>query len=165
MHLRLKPLAVIKGLKGLSVPLLSVGILLLIAYTGHLGGSITHGEDYLVEPLPNNIKSALGYETYQKRPVILNEENWQEAQLYASLIDPILNNNCLSCHNKKRAKGGLLLNSKNNIMKGGENGEVIVAGIPEESSLYARLLLPEHHEDHMPPQRQAATYQGGNSLN
>ena len=151
MYVRIHPSFDFKWFKNLPTILISFLALLLISYTGHLGGSITHGEDYLVEPLPNNIKVALGYEVFEKREIVINEENWQETQLYDELIEPILNNNCVSCHNKKRAKGGLLLNSKEGILKGGENGEVLLAGLPDESPLYSRLILPEHHEDHMPP--------------
>lgn len=128
-----------------------LALLFLISLTGHLGGSITHGEEYLVEPLPNSIKSALGFEIFEEQPITLNEDNWQEAQLYNEVIGPILNNRCVSCHNAKRAKGDLILNSMEAILAGGENGEVITPENPEDSPLYARLVLPKHHEDHMPP--------------
>lgn len=151
MYARLRQSLQIEFFRKISIGLLSVLVLVLIALTGHLGGSITHGEDYLVEPLPNRLKSALGFEVYEEQPIVLNEEIWQDAQLYEDVIAPILNNKCVSCHNKKRAKGDLLLNSKENILKGGENGEVISLSSLDESPLYARLILPEHHEDHMPP--------------
>ena len=151
IYLRLSPSKQFEFLLKTPIKILSFLILILIGVTGHLGGSITHGDDYLVEPLPNEFKSALGFEVYEKQPIVLNEEVWQDAQLYEDVIAPILNNNCVSCHNKKRAKGGLLLNSREDIIKGGENGEVLTASAPEKSPLYSRLILPEHHEDHMPP--------------
>ncbi|MBT8184114.1 MAG: hypothetical protein KJN76_04695, partial [Eudoraea sp.] len=151
MYLRIKDASEFKFPEYISKGSIGVVLLLLISYTGHLGGSITHGEDYLVEPLPNSLKTALGIEVYKEIPIEIHEENWEQAELYNDVVAPILNNNCVSCHNRKRAKGGLLLNSKEGILKGGENGEIIVPGSADESDLFNRLILPEDHEDHMPP--------------
>lgn len=151
LYLQLSENPRITSLRKIPLRVLSILVLLLILYTGHLGGSITHGEDYLVEPLPNNIKSALGFEIYEVQPIALSPESWQQAQMYADVIAPILNNNCVSCHNKKRAKGELILSSEESILRGGENGEVLIANNTDKSAIYARLILPEHNEDHMPP--------------
>ncbi|MEP0711524.1 MAG: c-type cytochrome domain-containing protein, partial [Algoriphagus sp.] len=43
------------------------------------------------------------------------------------------------------------LSSFAGIHKGGEAGEILENGNPEQSSLYTRLVLPEDHDDHMPP--------------
>ena len=40
-------------------------------------------------------------------------------------------------------------------MKGGENGAVVKAGDPEESSFLQRTLLSLDHDDHMPPEGKA----------
>ena len=42
-----------------------------------------------------------------------------------------------------------MLNNMVNLLKGGKNGEVIVAGKPLESNLYAHLLLPESDDKHL----------------
>ncbi|MET2984675.1 c-type cytochrome domain-containing protein [Aureibaculum conchae] len=128
-----------------------VVMLFLISYTGHLGGSITHGEDYLVEPLPNTIKKALGFEIFEEKKIALTEENWQEKELYEDVIHPIINNKCVSCHNPKKSKGDLALNTFDAILLGGENGEVIVSNNTEKSELHRRLVLPEDDDDRMPP--------------
>lgn len=138
-------------LKRLPILVFSIVLLLMISLTGHFGGDITHGEGYLTEPLPNSVKSALGIATFEEKKIVLNEENWQEASLYDDVISPILNNKCASCHNPKKNKGELELHSKEGILKGGENGEVIKGENAEESPLYARMVLPEEDEDHMPP--------------
>jgi uncharacterized membrane protein len=146
-----------KAFKGMGVlakiPIMALTLLLfmLIAITGHLGGSITHGEDYLVEPLPNQVKSLLGIEIFEEKPIVLNDSTWQKAQFYEDVIKPIMNNNCTSCHNVKKNKGGLQLNTKEGILKGGEHGEIIDLNNPKKSALYARLILPKNDEDHMPP--------------
>ena len=137
-----------------KTPLLLLPLLLfvLISFTGHQGGNITHGEDYLVEPLPNSVKSALGILTFEEKAIALTDENWEEALLYEDVIKPILNNNCVSCHNPKKTKGALLLHSEDGILKGGESGEVLQANNAEESDLFARMILPLENDDHMPPE-------------
>ncbi|TQO39753.1 putative membrane protein [Arenibacter algicola] len=151
MYLRLAEPSRIDFIRRLPIVLLSFSLFFLISFTGHLGGNITHGSDYLIEPLPNNIKTLLGVgpEVYEM-PTIA-EENWEEAVLYTDLVQPILNNKCVSCHNSNKEKGELQLEEENGILKGGENGAVIEPNDPEKSSLYARLILPLDHEDHMPP--------------
>ena len=151
MYLRLTASSKIEFIKRVPVVLLSFSLLFLISFTGHLGGNITHGSDYLIEPLPNSIKSLLGVGPEVYEPPTLQEENWEEAILYTDLVQPILNNRCVSCHNEKKEKGELRLEEENGILKGGESGLIIEPNDPEKSSLYARLILPLEHEDHMPP--------------
>ncbi|WP_422083551.1 c-type cytochrome domain-containing protein [Ulvibacterium sp.] len=151
MYVRLKEIQQIDFLSKVPIAVLSVLFFVLISFTGHQGGNITHGEDYLVEPLPNHIKSALGFETFEEKVITLNEENWQEAAMYDDIISPILNNNCVSCHGPKKTKGELQLHNPEVILKGGENGEIIVTNNPEKSELYTRLVLPKEDENHMPP--------------
>ncbi|WP_047246211.1 c-type cytochrome domain-containing protein [Maribacter thermophilus] len=130
---------------------LSMLFFALISFTGHQGGNITHGEDYLVEPLPNSIKSALGYEVFEEKEIVLTDENWETAVLYTDVVQPILNNHCVSCHNPKKAKGELLLNTKEGILKSGENAPVIMANHPDKSDLFTRMELPKEDDKHMPP--------------
>lgn len=137
--------------KKIPIVVFSIVFFMLLSYTGHQGGNITHGEDYLIDPLPNNIKSALGFETFEKREIVLNEATWEEALIYEDLINPILNNTCVSCHNPKKTKGGLLLHTKEGILKGGENGEVLLAKNSSNSELYHRIKLPKEDDEHMPP--------------
>ncbi|MBC8770370.1 hypothetical protein H4O18_20405 [Arenibacter sp. BSSL-BM3] len=151
MYLRLAEPLRIDFIKRLPIVLLSFSLFFLISFTGHLGGNITHGSDYLIEPLPNNIKTLLGVGPEVYEMPTLDENNWEEAVLYTDLVQPILNTRCVSCHNSKKEKGELQLQEENGILKGGEDGEVIEANDPENSALYARLILPLEHEDHMPP--------------
>lgn len=151
MYAKLQEIQRIDFLGKVPIAVLAVLFFVLISFTGHQGGNITHGEDYLVEPLPNHIKSALGFETFEEKPIVLNEENWQEALIYDDVVKPILNNNCVSCHGKKKTKGELQLHTPEVLLKGGENGEIIITNNPENSELYTRLVLPKNDEDHMPP--------------
>lgn len=132
--------------------LLGLLFLCLISLTGHLGGNITHGKDYLIEPLPNSVKSTLGFQTFEEKEIVLNEDHWQESLIYEDVVEPILNNRCVSCHNPKKTKGELLLDSAEGMLKGGESGEVLLTDSAEKSELFKRMNLPMSDEDHMPPE-------------
>ncbi|HYE05922.1 MAG TPA: c-type cytochrome domain-containing protein [Planctomycetota bacterium] len=73
-----------------------------------------------------------------------------EAPDYQKQIVPLLEANCVSCHGATKQKGGLRLDSRAAIEKGGKGGAVVIAGHPEQSPLYGRVVLPEDHEDIMP---------------
>lgn len=148
---KLAGLKAMQTARKLPISVFSVFLFILLSYTGHQGGNITHGSDYLVEPLPNNIKAALGFETFEEKEIALNEANWEQALIYEEVIAPILNNKCVSCHNPKKTKGGLLLHNAEAILKGGENGEVLLAKNSDNSELYHRMTLPMEDDKHMPP--------------
>lgn len=116
-------------------------LIIVLSVTGHFGGSLTHGDDYLTAYAPFGEKT----ETEAR---ILNSV--EEAILYTDVVQPILKNKCSSCHRPGKAKGDLLLDSFESLAKGGENGEVILAGNAEKSELIRRVTLPESHKEFMP---------------
>jgi formylglycine-generating enzyme required for sulfatase activity len=59
--------------------------------------------------------------------------------------------NCLSCHNPENVKGELLMDTRENVMIGGEYGPALEPGKPDESSLYTLTILDPDDEDIMPP--------------
>ncbi|MEY2793279.1 MAG: hypothetical protein RJA76_1271 [Bacteroidota bacterium] len=65
-------------------------------------------------------------------------------------VRSILAHSCYSCHNATKTKGGLRLDKKEFIFKGGESGPILMAGYPEKSEIIRRIKLPEGHEDAMP---------------
>jgi WD40 repeat protein len=63
---------------------------------------------------------------------------------------PILKNNCVACHNQTKPKGGLVLETPQTILKGGDAGPAAIAKKPRESL----LLKAAAHQDPdliMPP--------------
>jgi uncharacterized membrane protein/mono/diheme cytochrome c family protein len=126
--------------------LLSAGLFLLVMITGHLGGSLTHGSDYLTKPLKQLFgnDSTAGSEI---KPVA----NVQEAIAYKDVVVPILQTKCYNCHNANKQKGGLQMDEIGLLMKGGKNGKIIKPGNADESEMIKRLLLPTDNEHHMPP--------------
>lgn len=127
---------------------------LCLSITGHYGGNLTHGSDYLTAGLPDSARKMLGMAPIQKTedaeggPKI---SNLQEALVYAQIVKPILDQKCTSCHNGEKQKGKLRLDSPEFIGKGGKHGQIISAGMPLESELIKRLLLDPSDEHHMPP--------------
>lgn len=66
-------------------------------------------------------------------------------------IQPILEAQCVSCHNPEKDKGSLMLHDVTSLLKGGDSGHSIVSGKADESLLLQRVLLPEDDDEHMPP--------------
>ena len=128
----------------LLIPSVIVAAFFLIG-TGHYGGNLTHGEDYLSEPIYALIGQTPGKKV---RPPITD---FKKAVVYADLVEPILEQKCYQCHSSKKQKGDLRLDSPEHLLKGGEHGAIVAAGKADESDLYKRLILPEEDDDRMPP--------------
>lgn len=114
---------------------LGTAILLL---TGHAGGQLTHGEDFLAWPASEQ----------EKTP---STSIQPDQTFYDGYVQPLLDEKCVTCHRDGKAKGGLLLTSAANGFKGGKSGKVWVAGDPEKSLLLQRIHLPLSEKKHMPP--------------
>lgn len=71
--------------------------------------------------------------------------------MYNDIVQPILKRKCYSCHGPNKQKGKLRMDQPALLMKGGKNGEVILAGKAAESELVKRIMLPREDDDHMPP--------------
>src|SRR6184192_547547 len=70
------------------------------------------------------------------------------ASLYKDQIQPLLKKSCLVCHSGKILQGGLDLSARESLLRGGENGAVVVPGNPDASYLYK--LVSHQKEPGMP---------------
>ena len=118
-------------------------LFVLIFVTGHMGGTLTHGEGYLTKAFSANAKDSI-----VARKVIVNA---QEAVVFSEIIQPVLRQKCYNCHSQTKQKGGLRLDSQEWMLKGGKDGFVLRAGNPEASELYKRVISDPLEEKHMPP--------------
>ena len=132
----------------------------VMAVAGHLGGTLTHGEDYffglvdeettnIVEVKDSTVKTPTEAPTTDS--IAEKASASREISLYQDQVVGILQNKCYSCHSKIKKKGGLRLDSEDFIKQGGKNGAVLTAGDADNSKLYTHLVLPLEDEDHMPP--------------
>lgn len=104
---------------------------------GHLGGSITHGDNFLFAPVTSFTATVVP-------PV-------EEARVFEHVIKPLFQSKCASCHNEQKKKGELLLIDSSAIAAGGKSGELFIAGDADSSLLLQRLHLPLDDKKHMPP--------------
>ncbi|WP_158965398.1 c-type cytochrome domain-containing protein [Paraglaciecola sp. L3A3] len=139
-HLAKKHIYQITYFACLSIALVAVII------GGHLGGSLVQGEGYLTEKLPTELKITLGLE---KPEMLLS----LETPIYQGFIEPMLAQQCMSCHNAGKIKGQFQMDTLDGLFKGGKSKKPsIVAGDAEGSELFHRVSLPRDDDQAMPPE-------------
>lgn len=115
-------------------------ILIVTIITGHLGGSLTHGSDFLLPPKPNEWFSS---SSQSNGKVTLNSTAFEATSV-------IFKENCYSCHGQNKQKGDLRLDTREGLLTGGDDGSLFAKN-ESESLLLKRIMLPLEDEDHMPP--------------
>ena len=116
----------------------ALAALVMIIVTGHLGADITHGQDFLLAPVTPE----------KQKPVVL----FEDAEVYANMVQPIFETKCLSCHNSEKAKGKLILETTEDILKGGKDGKLWDSTDNDFGLLMQRIHLPPQSKKHMPPE-------------
>ncbi|HEX8549325.1 MAG TPA: c-type cytochrome domain-containing protein, partial [Cytophagaceae bacterium] len=119
----------------------TIAVALLLVVTGHQGGSLTHGSEYL----------ALSHLNPAMEPTKKVITDINRAVVYEDLVQPIINQRCVSCHSNGKKKGGLLLDSYAHLLLGGESGKAIVKGNSKESEFIKLVTLNPGEERAMPP--------------
>jgi hypothetical protein len=122
-----------------AYPAMLAATLLALTWTGHEGGSITHGSGYLTRYMPG----ASAFMASSSRDA--NPDSF-----YSQRIHPALDAKCVVCHGASTVKGGLRLDSYDALMRGGKDGAVVSAGKPEMSILLQRVTLPTNDTHFMP---------------
>lgn len=125
----------------------SMGVLMFT--TGHLGGALTHGQDYLIEYAPSLVQRLVGV-TRKSDKYTKQVQSLDSAYIFENAVQPILNERCKSCHNQSKKKGNLMLTSYEGIMNGGDSGPAVIPGNLTASELFRRITLPMDHKDFMP---------------
>ena len=113
-----------------------VGVV-LVFITGHLGADITHGDNFLLAPVTKD----------EQVPNVL----FEDAIIYANMVQPILKAKCVVCHNDKKAKGELLMETFDQLLKGGKSGVLWDASKADLGLMLGRIHLPMDNKKHMPP--------------
>lgn len=120
-----------------------IGLMVLLLFTGHIGGSLTHGVDHLTtyRPVFTKLNRA-----QNNAPLLTGA-----TEVFTGIVQPIFQEKCTQCHNENKLKGGLLLTSVESLQKGGDNGAFLKAGHIEQSLFLQRVKLPLKEKEHMPP--------------
>jgi len=108
--------------------------------TGHWGGQLTHGTDFL--DWPESAEEALA-NTPAKASA--------STTFYAAAVQPVFSGKCVTCHRTGKTKGGLNLENTASAIKGGESGPIWLAGDVAGSIFLQRIHLPVTDKKHMPP--------------
>jgi len=116
---------------------LCVSIVALVSYTGHQGGRLTHGSEYL------SMKVLL--EQPRVKPASI-----EQAMIFEDVVQPILIQRCAPCHRDGKKKGEFSVQTLADLLKGGKTGPAIVAGALNKSELFARIMLDPTNEKFMP---------------
>ncbi len=92
-------------------------------------------------------------------PVRAGEPSAAGLEFFEKRIRPLLVENCYQCHSDgKKVRAGLRLDSRTGILKGGDNGPIVVPGEPDKST----LIRAVHYKDaelRMPPKGKLAEQQ------
>jgi uncharacterized membrane protein len=125
------------GFRGLLVV-----IILLMPIVGHSGGKMTHGTEFFLKNAPVWIKN-----WFEGEPDTNGGDNSFKSEVW-----PILEARCIKCHGPDKDKGDLRVDDRESLLIGGETEEpALVPGDPAASSLIRVILLPQDHEELMPP--------------
>lgn len=132
----------------------------LVGAGAHLGGALVFGDDHFSSAFDTAQVDATSDAPAEKKgeapkkddkPSEKPSEKKAEAKVdFKKQVWPILDKSCIRCHDAKKKKGDLRLDTKAHAMKGGESGAVIVPGKSAESKLYKLITLPEDDDDFMP---------------
>lgn len=118
--------------------IVAISITGLLLLTGHFGATLTHGEGFILQPVAQNING---------KPVSIDQ-----AIVYTDVIQPILDRKCVTCHNRNKFKGELLLTDSLGLLAGGKSGPLFIPGNGAASLMLERIHLPIEQEKHMPPE-------------
>ncbi|MGI9540425.1 MAG: c-type cytochrome domain-containing protein [Flavobacteriaceae bacterium] len=138
-------------IKNINMPSLFIRInnlivLFLLILVGHLGGSLTHGSDYLIKHAPDFIKSNQEYKNK-----LFEEYTLDSIVVFKDLVQPLLNEKCVACHNNNISRGGLNLINIESIKKGGRSGAAFVSKNLSKSLIFKRISFSQDNEKFMPP--------------
>ncbi len=128
------------------------GALGVLVIASHLGGSLTHGSDYLTRHAPEPLATWLGREPRPAASLQTGLAAGGEKSVHAAHVQPLLDKYCVSCHGPEKSKADLRLDTLQGLLKGGESGPALSAGQGASSLVVKRMRLPADDENRMPPE-------------
>ena len=126
------------GKRKISLIVAGLTNIIVLTMAGHLGASITHGDNYLLAPVSK--------EKLQKKTPLA------DAIVFDDMVKPILEARCMGCHNSTKAKGELVMETSQLLLRGGKSGALWDTSDANLSLILQRIHLPLEDKKHMPPE-------------
>ena len=126
------------GKRKISLIIAGLTNIVVMTMAGHLGASITHGDNYLLAPVSN--------EKLKKKTLL------PDAIVFDDMVKPILDARCMGCHNSTKAKGELVMETSQLLLRGGKSGALWDTSDANLSLILQRIHLPLEDKKHMPPE-------------
>lgn len=136
-----------------------IGSMTALPFAGHLGGNMTHGQQYLTDRAPFDVP-----EWMVAWPEVVEEDDGDDVVVgtstkpdgsvasWVNVIQPAINNSCIKCHGPSKQNADIRLDTLKYATEGeGLDYPVITAGDAQYSSLYEVITLPQSHDMYMPP--------------
>lgn len=106
---------------------------------------------FVISRFPFRLFGLLVYGVLVSPPVMADDD--RGIQFFESKIRPVLVEQCYECHSakaleQKKLKGGLLLDSRQGVLTGGDSGPAVVPGKLKDSLILGAL---KHEDYEMPP--------------
>ncbi len=135
-----------------------IGAMTAMPFAGHLGGNMTHTPTFLFERAPFDVPESLVYwpeQAPEQAAVAVEGVDYKpdgSVAAWNGVIQPALNNSCISCHGTTKKNGGVQLHTLRAAFESeGFDYPVITAGDAQFSSLHTVITLPQSHDYFMPP--------------
>ncbi|MEP4076547.1 c-type cytochrome domain-containing protein [Haloferula sp.] len=152
--------------------LILLGCAGVMGVASHDGGESVHGKGYLRKEEPADVRELINQipgveqlpiegkeekdedEEPAEEPVKAEVESVssEEQVVFADIVQPILDQKCVSCHGEDKQKGKYRMDSYKALLAGGKEGEGFEPGNAEDSNMIFRIHLPEDDDEHMPPE-------------
>jgi uncharacterized membrane protein len=129
-------------------PAVLAGTFLILIWTAHLGGSLTHGNDYLARYMPGPLRRFIASGS-------VGSDAAYAGSVYMRRIPPIFDAKCVACYGAGKEQAGLRLDLYELFMKGGKDGAVIAPRNPDGSLLLQRVTLSPRDQHFMPAEGRA----------
>ena len=83
--------------------------------------------------------------------IVADDSTTANEEFFEAKIRPLLVEQCQACHGEKQQEGGLKLTTRESFIKGGDSGQAVVPGNPNESLLIRAVSYLD--EPNMPPKQ------------
>ena len=103
----------------------------------------------------------LGLDLFSHRVSAQQQLSPESVEFFEKKIRPVLESNCYGCHsaNSKRLQGGLQLDTREGMLKGGNSGQPSITPGDPDSSLLIRAIRYNDSKLQMPPTGQLSAEQ------